>query len=113
MLNSVYMLYFMYNKISDVILYIYSRYISVFIPKIKLEYYGIKGSAYNLLESYLVKHEQYVRFKNYNQSKLKQNQESLKGPFLAHYCFVSTLMIWFLLVIRYNIIFYFTRFSIP
>ena len=32
----------------------------------KLEYYGIKWSAYNLLESYLVKREQYVKFKNYD-----------------------------------------------
>ena len=31
-----------------------------------MEYYGIKGSAYNLLESYLVTREQYVKFKNYN-----------------------------------------------
>ena len=32
----------------------------------KMEYYGIKGSAYNLLESYQVKREQYVKFKNSN-----------------------------------------------
>ena len=59
----------------------------------KLEYYGIIGSAYNLLENYQVKREQYVNLRIIIQSKLKQNQESLKGPFLAHYCFVSTLTI--------------------
>ena len=33
--------------------------------------HGIKGSAYNLLESYLVKREQYVKFKNYNSKQIE------------------------------------------
>ena len=63
-------------------------------------HYGIKGSAYNLLESYLVKREQYVKFKNYNSKQIETKLGVPQGPFLAHYCFVSTLTIWFLLVIR-------------
>ena len=49
-----------------------------------LEYYGIKGSAYNLLESYLVKREQYVKFKNYNSKQIETksgvSQGSILGP---------------------------------
>ena len=62
-----------------------------------MEYYGIKGSAYNLLESYLVKRKQYVKFKNYNSKQIETKsglpQGSILGPFLVHYCFVSTLTI--------------------
>ena len=88
----------------------------------KLEYYGIIGSAYNLLENYQVKREQYVNLRIIIQSKLKQNQESLKGPFLAHYCFVSTLNDLVLASAKVNYIMYandttlyitFIRFSIP
>ena len=53
---------------------------------LKKEYYGIKGSAYNLLESYLVKREQYVKFKNYNskqiETKSRVPQGSILGPLL-------------------------------
>ena len=53
----------------------------------KKEYYGIKGSAYNLLESYLVKREQCVKFKNYNSKQIETKsgvpQGSILGPLLS------------------------------
>ena len=51
----------------------------------KLEYYGIRGSAYNLLESYLVKREQYVKFNNYNSKQIETKsvpQGSILGTLL-------------------------------
>ena len=52
----------------------------------KIKYYRIKGSAYNLLESYLVKREQYVKFKNYNSKQIEIKsgvpQGSILGPLL-------------------------------
>ena len=46
-----------------------------------------KGSAYNLLESYLVKREQYVKLKNYNSKQIETKsgvpQGSILGPLLV------------------------------
>ena len=53
---------------------------------LKKEYYGIKGNAYNLLERYLVKREQYVKLKNYNSKQIETKsgvpQGSILGPLL-------------------------------
>jgi hypothetical protein len=65
----------------------------------KLEFCGITGSANNLIKSYLNDRYQRVLIKNkYSQSCFsewaEEKQEFHRAPFLDHYFFFSTLVIY-------------------
>ena len=65
----------------------------------KLEFYGITGSANNLIKSYLNDRYQRVLIKNkYSKNCFSEweevKQESHRAQFLDHYFFFSTLMIY-------------------
>ena len=59
---------------------------------LKLNNYGIRGNAYDLLKSYLINRYQYVRINN-NSSTLKQIKYGiLQGSILVHYFTLYTSM---------------------